>query len=227
LENKISKVLVVCAHPDDETLGLGGTLALHVKNSAKVFVLIFADGESSRSNSTPKKLKQRQKQAEKACSILGIKNVRFLNYPDQKLDTFPLLELAKHIEAVIKKFRPDTIYTHYWGDVNQDHQKLFEATLIATRPLPTSSIKRVICFETPSSTEWGHAEKKFNPNLFVDINSVLNKKMKAVQQYKNEILSFPHPRSKDAIVNRAHHWGSSVGLKHAEAFMILRQIVKK
>ena len=217
------KILVVCAHPDDETLGLGGTLALHSKNGDKVFVLIFADGQFARDR-TSRGIAYRQSQAKKACSILGIKELEFLNYEDQKLDIISLVELADKIETVIKKWKPDVIYTHYWGDVNQDHRKLFEATLIALRPTPSSKIRRFICFETPSSTEWGNSS--FRPNLFVKIDNFLDKKLEALKQYKNEINPFPHPRSKNAIINRARYWGSSVGVKHAEAFVSLREILR-
>lgn len=222
----MKKCLVVCAHPDDETLGLGGTLAIRAEKGEKVFVLIFADGQFAR-DKTKKGIENRQKQAKKACEILGVTDVKFLNYEDQKLDTIPLVELAGQIESVIKKWKPDTVYTHYGDDVNQDHRKLFEATLVAARPTPHSDITNLICYETPSSTEWGSVQQMFKPNLFVNIDSVLQKKIKALAQYKNEINQYPHPRSIDAIVNRARYWGSTVGTKHAEAFISLREIIGK
>lgn len=215
------RILVVCAHPDDETLGLGGTLALHAQKGNMVSVLVFADGQFGR-DKTPKGIKDRQDQAKKACSILGLTEIKFLNYEDQKLDVISLVDLVFHIELAIKKLKPDTVYTHYWGDANQDHRKVFEASLIATRPTPTSTVKRFICFETPSSTEWGN--NNFKPNLFIKIDQVINKKLRAVKQYKKEINSFPHPRSTDAIINRAHFWGSSVGVNYAEAFVTIREI---
>ena len=165
----MEKILVVCAHPDDETLGLGGTIKLHSLNGSIVHVLNFADGESARKKSTDNIIK-RQKQALKASSILGIKETEFLDYEDQKLDTIPLVELSKHIESAIKRWKPTIVYTHFWGDVNQDHRVLFDATMIATRPTPNSKINKVICYETPSSTEWGN--EKFFPNYFVDIQKV-------------------------------------------------------
>lgn len=222
----MKKILVVCAHPDDETLGLGGTIALHVKNGAKVFVLMFTDGESARNDSN-KKILQRQEQAKRACSFLGVHDLKFLNYSDQKLDTIPIIDLARKIESVIEKFKPTIVYTHYWGDVNQDHKKVYEATLIATRPTPSSLIKNLICYETPSSTEWGSYHEKFTPNLFIDIENVLDKKLKALQQYKTQMRSYPHPRSKHAIINRSIYWGSVNGVKYAEAFVSVREIIKQ
>ena len=215
------RVLVVCAHPDDETLGLGGTLALHAQNGNMVSVLVFADGQFGR-DKTPKGIKERQDQAKKAGSILGLTEIKFLNYEDQRLDTISLVDLASHIELAIKKIKPDIVYTHYWGDVNQDHRKLFEATLVALRPTPRLMVKHFICFETPSSTEWGN--NNFRPNLFIKIDRVINKKLRAVKQYKKEINPFPHPRSTDAIINRARFWGSSVGVNYAEAFVSVRDI---
>ena len=219
----MKKVLVICAHPDDETLGLGGTLALHSINKESVNVLIFADGESAR-NKSMKKIEMREAQAKKACKILGIKKVEFLRYEDQKLDTIPLIEISKKIETKIQQFKPDILYTHFGSDVNQDHRKLFEATLIAARPTPSSKKLRVICFETPSSTEWG--SEKFHPNLFVSIDESVKKKLDALSQYRKEMSSFPHPRSKNAVINRAKYWGSTIGVKYAEAFILFRDIIE-
>ena len=219
----MEKILVICAHPDDETLGLGGTIKLHSLNGSKVYVLNFADGESSRKKFTNNIL-ERQKQAIKAASILGIKETKFLDYEDQKLDTVPLVELSKQIELAIKKWNPSIVYTHFWGDVNQDHKVLFDATIIATRPTPNSKINKVICYETPSSTEWGN--QNFKPNHFINIQKVSKMKIKAFQQYRNEIKKFPHPRSKQSILIRSNYWGSSIGIENAEAFIILRDIVR-
>ena len=138
----MNKILVICAHADDETLGLGGTLCNHVQKGDVVHVQIFTDGESARKKSSTK-IKIRQNQAIKAAKELGIKEIEFLNYPDQQLDVIPLKDLAKKIENKIKKISPNIIYTHYWEDVNQDHRKMFEATLIACRPTPNSSIKQL------------------------------------------------------------------------------------
>ncbi len=218
----MKKILVVCAHPDDETLGLGGTIATHIKNGDKVYVLILTEGVSGRGNN--KNIIQRQNQARRACTILGTQNPQFLNYPDQKLDTIPLIELSKQIENEILRRKPETVYSHYWGDVNLDHKKTFEATLVAVRPTISSSIKQFVCFETPSSTEWSHVG--FCPNLFVDIEDTLKIKLKALQEYKDEIRAFPHPRSRTALISRACYWGSMVGVKHAEAFSIVRELRK-
>ncbi len=218
----MSKIIVISSHPDDEAFGLGGTLYLHKKNGDKILVLIFTDGESAR-NVSKTKILRRRKQAKAACSILGVNEVKFLNYPDQMLDTYPLVKLSKDIEKVLKSWNADTVYTHFWGDVNQDHRKVFEATMIACRPIPKSKIRRLLCYESPSSTEWNFAEPRFAPNLFVDIKNGIKKKMQAVQVYKEELRETPHPRSLESIKNRARYWGSTVGVEYAEAFIIIRQ----
>ncbi len=222
---KSDNILVICAHPDDETLGLGGMIALHAKKGGNVFVLIFATGQFARDDSE-KGIEIRRKQGEKACSILGVKEVQFLGYDDQKLDTMPVITLIDGIEKAIKKWKPKIVFTHYWEDANQDHRKVFEATLIACRPTPSSTIDQIICYETPSSTEWGSVNHRYSPNMFVDISSVINKKIEALQKYKDEMNKYPHPRSKESITNRAKYWGSSVGIDYAEAFVNLRTIVR-
>ena len=219
----MKRILVVCAHPDDETLGLGSTLFLKMKSGSEIFVLIMADGESARSKNMEKIVK-RENEAKNALAILGITNFKFLRYPDQLLEQIPLLELSKNIELIIKKWKPDTVFTHFPGDMNQDHKRVFDATLIACRPVPSSKISSLICYETPSSTYWGN--DCFKPNFYVDISKGLEKKIKAFKQYKNEISNYPHPRSVESLKNRAGYWGSKIGLKYAEAFIKIREISK-
>jgi len=218
----MKRILVICAHPDDEVLGLGGTLLKMSKKENEITVLFFTDGESARNNK--KNIENRKMQAKKVCAMLGIKNAIFLNFEDQTLDIVPLKSLAKEIENVIEEKNSSIIYTHFWGDLNQDHRRLYEATMIASRPHSKNKIKQIICYETPSSTEYGL--NNFLPNHFVDITSTIKQKMKAVSQYVGEIKKYPHPRSKIAIRNRAKNWGATVGLREAEAFVILRDVIE-
>jgi len=222
----LSKILITCAHPDDETLGMGGTIFLHRKKGDQIFVLIFADGESARGRENAK-ISERKKQAKKALSILGVTDIKFLNYKDQKLDTISLVELSQEIENVISKWKPDIVYTHFWGDVNQDHRAIFQSTQIATRPTPTQIVKKLICYETPSSTEWALPTQQFIPNLFVNIKSSIKSKVEAFKIYKNEVMDFPHPRSIEGITNRAKYWGCTTGLEYSEAFIVLRDTKNK
>jgi LmbE family N-acetylglucosaminyl deacetylase len=217
----MDRILIVCAHPDDESLGLGGSIKKFSDEGSEIFLLCFADGQFDRDTSK-NGIDGRENQANVACSILGIKNSKFHRYPDQKLDSVPLTDLVKNIEEVLISFKPNIVYTHFWGDVNQDHRRVFESCLIATRPTPKSIVNEVICFETPSSTEWGL--EQFSPNYFVDISETLNKKIEAVKQYTNEVNDYPHPRSLEAVKNRAGYWGSKIGKDYAESFVIFRRI---
>jgi|SaaInlStandDraft_6_1057023.scaffolds.fasta_scaffold55572_2 N-acetylglucosamine malate deacetylase 1 len=219
----MKNILILCAHPDDETLGLGGTLAIHKNNKDNVHVIIFTTGQFGRDESK-KGIETRKLECERACKILGVKTIEFLNYDDQKLEFVNLTELTNHIESFIKKLKPNTVYTHFWGDMNQDHRRVYEASIIATRPKKNSSIKELICYETPSSTDNPMEFNNFNPNYFVDIQKVVTTKIKAVKQYKNEIPKSPHPRSVEAIQNRAKYWGSTINLNYAEAFLKIREI---
>jgi LmbE family N-acetylglucosaminyl deacetylase len=220
----MDKILVLCAHPDDETLGLGGTICLHKKKNDIVNVLIFATGQYGRDSSDEGILK-RKNQGKQACKILGVDEVEFLDYEDQLLENLPLIELTNVIEKRIKKWKSNIVYTHFWGDVNQDHRRVFEASIIAARPKPNSFVKQILCYETPSSTEWGNSV--FYPNFFVDITSTIKTKIKATSVYKNELESYPHPRSKESILNRSKFWGSSVGIRNAESFINFREIRTK
>lgn len=217
----MNKILIIGAHPDDESLGLGGSIKKFSDEGSEIFFLCFTDGQYGRDTSESG-ITERENQARKACSILGINNSKFHRYHDQKLDSVSLIDLVKNIEEVLNSFKPNIVFTHFWGDVNQDHRRVFEACLIATRPTPKNIINEVICFETPSSTEWGL--KTFSPNYFVDISETLDKKIEAIKQYKKEINDYPHPRSLEAIKNRASYWGTKVGKKFAESFVVLRRI---
>jgi len=217
----MNKILVLCAHPDDESLGIGGSLALHAAKKDEIKVIFFCDGESSRGKSE-KIIQKRQNQAKNACKILGIKHIKFLEYPDERLDTISILELVQQIEKFTHGWKPDILYTHFQGDINQDHKKIFEISMIYARPRPNYRINKILCYETPSSTDWGVTE--FRPNVFVDVSKVMKKKISAIKKYKGEIQKFPHPRSVEAIINRAKFWGSKIGFKNAEALLLIREL---
>jgi LmbE family N-acetylglucosaminyl deacetylase len=224
--NKIKKVLVVAAHPDDELLGCGGTLIKLAKKNCKIFTLFFTDGVSARGNKFSKKVNNRKNNALKSLKIMGVHSSKFLSYPDNGLDTVPLIKIVREIEQIITKFKPDTILTHSNADLNIDHEIVSRAVVTASRPKPNFCVKNILLFETLSSTEWNFNLKKktFNPNYFIDITLTIKKKIKAAKAYKNEINSWPHPRSIKGIKNLASYRGQSVGLKYAEAFYLLRYV---
>ncbi len=220
-------VLVVGAHPDDEVLGLGGTLIRHVQQKDIVFPAIFADASQVRYSEEQRGgLKDA---CTKSCEELGIQPPEFLGFPDQKLDTYSQIDLTKAIENLILKHHCEIVYTHHFGDINRDHQLLHEATLVATRPKPGGIVKQVLCYSVPSSSEWApfRVAHAFLPNWFVDISSTLSQKLRALAHYSSETPPYPHPRSLEAIEAQAKYWGSSVGFEYAEPFMLMRNLVAR
>jgi LmbE family N-acetylglucosaminyl deacetylase len=219
-------VLAVVAHPDDEVLGAGGTLARHRQRGDQVRVVFLADGVSSRGSDT-QAAERRIAAARKANSVLGAGEPGFLGLPDNKLDTLPLLDIVKALEAVIAEINPDTIYTHHAGDLNIDHVICHRAVMTACRPLPGTRVDRILAMEVASSTEWApHSASVFNPTCFVDISATMDLKRRALEAYGEEMRDFPHARSYQALEAVAHCRGASVGLAAAEAFMVLREIVR-
>jgi LmbE family N-acetylglucosaminyl deacetylase len=222
----MNKILIIAAHPDDETLGVGGAILKHVEANDHVTVFIAADGVTARHD----QIEQQQEAALRACRKLGVVDVRFGGLPDQRLDEFPLLELIAPLSQLIKDLRPKVVYTHHGGDVNQDHRAIFEATLIAARPVGDYPVKELYCYEVPSSTEWAPPLNHwvFQPNVYVDIEPFLDKKIEAALEYtrtyQSEIPPYPHPRSPQAIEIYAKRRGIEVGLRAAEAFMLIRKL---
>ena len=221
-------VLVVAAHPDDEALGCGGTIARHAADGDDVFVAFLADGVTSRSPGADHSagVFRRQDAARSAARILGVRDVRFGDLPDNRLDTLPLLTLAQAVEAVIDDVGPTTIYTHFAHDLNVDHRMVHEAVMTAVRPQPGSRVSTVLTFETASSTEWRtpQAVTAFTPDWFVDITDTLDLKLQALDAYAEEMRPWPHPRSREAVGHLAHWRGSTVGRVAAEAFVLARHI---
>ncbi|MDX1524074.1 MAG: PIG-L deacetylase family protein [Anaerolineae bacterium] len=222
----MNRVLVVSAHPDDETYGVGGTIISHVARGDAVFVLILTDGVTARHN----EIEQQKTAAEQACTRLGVTEVCFARLPDQGLDGLPLLDVIRPISGAIREFQPEIVYTHHRGDVNQDHRRVFEATLVAVRPVGQNPVRRVLSYEVPSSTEWGPpcADWVFTPNVFENIAPFLDQKLAALAMYtqthESEVKPFPHPRSLEAVRIYAQQRGVSVGMLAAEAFMLLREL---
>lgn len=219
-------ILVVAAHPDDDVLGCGATLAKLRQEGSKVHIVFLADGESSRGDvkDINSLIQQRRQNAKNALKILGCDSIEFLDFPDNRLDSLDLLDIVKKIESLINEYKPYTIFTHYAYDLNIDHQITHNAVVTACRPQPGHCVKELLFFEVPSSTEW-NLSKIFMPNYFVDISSTLSLKIDALSAYKNEMKSFPHPRSFKAVESLAYYRGSSSGLGAAEAF-ILGRIIK-
>ena len=235
------KILILAAHPDDEVLGMGGTIKKLSKKGNDIKIIFMSTGILSRRKIELKhfqtsfykrwmeknesKVKSLRDDAKKAGKILGVNEVEFMDFPDNEMDTVSTLMVAKSIEKSINDFKPRVIYTTPQNDVNVDHQKVFASALIATRPHKNSIVQEVISYEIPSSTEW-FFPSQFNPNIFVDISKEFVSKIKAIKAYKNEIREFPHPRSIEALEVITKRWGSVSGFNFAEAFRLVRMLIK-
>ncbi len=216
------KVLAIVAHADDEALGAGATLAKHAAAGDEVSALFVADGEGARGNTD--NLTKRKNSAQQAAKALGVKNCHFLDLPDNRLDSLPLLDIVQKIEPCIMDIKPDVIYTHNPHDLNIDHEYTARAVMTACRPVLPFKISSILAFETLSSTEWSapHSGHPFNPDYFVDCTAAWDKKMKAIDCYKDEMRAFPHPRSPEAINALGIYRGAQAGFQKAEAFKVLR-----
>lgn len=223
-----NSVLVLAAHPDDEVLGCGGTIAKWVGAGARVHVAFLADGVYSRQADAlaqQAELLARRDAAQKACSILGAQSVSFGDFPDNRMDTIPLLDITQAVETLIDIHQPDTVLMHHAGDVNIDHRRLHEAVVTACRPQQGHPVKTLLCFEVASSTEWQlpGSGPVFTPNWFVDISATLARKLAALDAYAGELRAWPHPRSLQGVEHLARWRGATVGMDAAEAFILGRQ----
>jgi LmbE family N-acetylglucosaminyl deacetylase len=215
-------VLVVAAHPDDELLGAGGTVARHVAQGDRVTAAILCQSRSLRSS--PDSPSEVARQAREAAKILGVSELVMGSLPDQQADTVPLADVILEVEKLIEACQPETIYTHFAGDINRDHQIIAEAVLVAARPYAAPTVREILMFETPSATEWSSPAltPSFQPNVYVDITEFLERKIQAFCCYSAEVRTAPHPRSPAALADRARYWGSLVNRPGAEVFMLVR-----
>ena len=222
------KTLVVAAHPDDEVLGCGGLIAKLIKQGEQVRVVFIAEGTSCRYETFNKQVQEeinfREQCSIEALKTLGVSNHKFYNLPCGRLDKEPIIKIAKIIEKEIADYKPITVLTHADIDVNNDHKIIYRAVVQATRPVG-NIVKNLLSFEVLSSTEWSYIEA-FPPNIFVDVTSTINVKINAMHCYSTEQPKYPHPRSSKALKVRAQMWGVSNGINHAEAFQIIRIILR-
>lgn len=224
------RVLVIAAHPDDEVLGCGGTMARLAKETHDVFIAILGEGITSRyaqrEQADPEKIKELHGRSRRVAELVGAKDLFMYSLPDNRFDTVPMLDVVKIIEELVGKLKPQVVYTQHGGDLNVDHAVTCRATMTATRPGDGSAVKTVYAYEVASSTEWAFQKFSpvFHPNVFVDIGATLETKIQAMQAYESEARPFPHPRSPEAIRAIAQRWGSVVGVHAAEAFELIRDI---
>jgi N-acetylglucosamine malate deacetylase 1 len=226
----MASVLVVAAHPDDEMLGCGATMARHVRDGDTVNVLILGEGGTSRraDRSEPgatEDVAQLRAAAEAAAREVGVTEVTIEDLPDNRFDSVDLLDVAKVVERVVARVAPSIVYTHHAWDLNEDHRVTNHATRIACRPLEGSPVRSLYTFETLSGTEWGDTHALgFTPQHFVDVTGLIETKLRALAHYTTEMNAFPHPRSAEAVSALAQLRGSTVGVQAAEAFGVVYQI---
>ena len=223
-------ILVIAAHPDDEILGCGGAVARLASEGSEIHILIMAEGLTSRDdqrnrNARSEELQELSQTAQIAGKIIGAASVQLLDFPDNRMDSVDRLDVIKQIEKKIDQIKPSTIFTHFPGDLNIDHRVISDAVVTACRPYPGQSVKQILFFEVPSSTEWQISANSFMPNYFISLsNHDLDKKTQALEIYKNEMREYPHSRSIEAVRSLSKWRGASVGHEYAEAFMLGRMI---
>ena len=218
MDNKLSNmnILILAPHPDDESIGMGGTIKkLSKKNN--IHLCVLTDGAVFDS-SGQKKILERKNACKNSGKILGISDYTFLDFPVMELESISHLEINRELEKIIKKFNPKIVYTTTRHDINKDHQRVFESTLVVTRP-QSSNVKQVFSYETTGMTI-----NQFLPTVFEDISKEFKYKIKSFRMYKSELRPFPHPRSIKAIENLAIQRGIELGTKKAEAFELIRFI---
>jgi LmbE family N-acetylglucosaminyl deacetylase len=214
------KILVCSAHPDDETLGAGGTLIRWANDGHQVTWVVFTrpwEPQWTRSY-----IVAAHAQAVEAASRLGVARTVFLDHPAALLDTVEQRKLNDDLGRVVREVQPDTLLTVWAGDVHRDHRAVAEAVMVATRPYPGQSVRRVLAYETASSTEWSGVP--FPANVYVEVTATLDAKLHALAAYASEAKEAPHPRSAEGVRARASLRGFEVGLPAAEAFHLIRDI---
>lgn len=226
----MDRVLIIAAHPDDEVLGMGGTIAKYASAGAEIALLIVTDGSSAQYNGCEDIsaiIEKKKKETADCAAVLGIGTVYYGGLPDMRLDVTPHIQVNAAIEKVVSEFKPNVVYTHFYGDVNKDHQCVYESTLVACRPVAGQTVRKLFAYSVPSSTEWNIqlTHSAFLPNWYEDISgSYAEKKYEAMACYETELRDYPHPRSIAYLQKADVAEGLRVGLEAAESFMLLRNL---
>ena len=233
---KKQRVLIFAAHPDDEVLGCGGTIAYHRSVGDDVGVCYLSEGVSSRfsvekfqdSMSWMQEVVDREKMAQRAAAILDFEILEFLRLPNLRTQDLPLLEIVKKLIPIIENYKPDIVYVNFPGDLNTDHTVTFDAVFTALRPSSIHNVKQILCYEVLSSTEWAPniSPISFRPNTYIEVEEFFDLKLQSINAYEFEMRPAPHPRSTSVISALATLRGSEVGLNMAEAFVSIRNVIR-
>ncbi|WP_454989872.1 PIG-L deacetylase family protein [Capnocytophaga sputigena] len=220
-------IVVISAHPDDEILGVGGTLLKHKKNGDKIYWLITTNIFENQGFSK-ERISSRQKEIKKISEALSVEKVFMLNYPTMSLSTSTLIEMVPKISKIFIEIEPEIVYCLNRSDAHSDHRITFDAVMACTKSFRYPFIKQVLMYECISETEFAPQlpEKVFTPNYFVDISSFLEEKMNLMKIYESELGKHPFPRSLKNIEALATFRGASVGVEYAEAFQLIKYIDK-
>lgn len=223
----MKKVVIISAHPDDETLGAGGTLLKHKAAGDEVYWVIVTNIFENQGFSK-ERIAERQEEIEKVAQEFGFTKTYKLDYPTMTLSSSTLLTLVPAISKTFSEIEPEIIYTLNRSDAHSDHRILFDAVAACTKSFRYPYIKQVLMYECLSETEFAPAlpEKVFLPNYYVDITDHMDKKLEIMRIFESEIAEHPFPRSIDNIKALAHYRGASVGVKYAEAFQLIKYIDK-
>ncbi len=220
----IKRALVIAPHPDDEVLGCGGTIARLTDAGCHVEVAVATRGQPPRFSQ--EQVDQVLDEARKAHDVLGVTHTHFLNFPAAALDQVPRAELNAGIADVVTSCRPDTLFIPFVADLHFDHGLIFEAAMVAARPLGDAYPRRILAYETVSETNWAapYLSPPFHPNVFVDIADHLERKIEAFGCFASQVRAFPNERSFETLRALAQVRGSCVSRRAAEAFVSIREV---
>jgi N-acetylglucosamine malate deacetylase 1 len=217
------RVLVIAPHPDDETLGCGGTLLRMAESGAQLAWLIVT-GMSEEQGFTPERVQGRGSEIDKVRTLLGFSEVFQLSLPTRQLDALPMADLVEQFSAIFKVFRPEHVFLPHRSDVHSDHRVVFDAGAACAKWFRFPSVRRLLSYETISETDFClDSRSPFQPNCFIDITRYLERKLEIVRAYESEIGAFPFPRSIEAVRSLAAVRGAAAGFMAAEAFQLLRE----
>lgn len=221
----MNKILVFAPHPDDEILGVGGSIVKHINAGDEVYVCIVTKGQPPLFTNIERSILN-QEDAKRCHNFLGIKKTFFLDFPAADLESVKRYELNGRLLQVINEVHPDIVFIPHIGDMQKDHQIVVDACMVALRPKYFPQVKRILAYETLSETDWNlpNTSNAFIPNVYVNIESTLEAKLEALSYYSLQISEFPDTRSVGAIESLAKYRGSLMHWKAAEAFMLIRDL---